>query len=313
MRWAVALGLLVGCGGGGAGIDGGGGGDGGHGADAMIVDDAGPSCGTTWARVATPATDLALMDPAPLNGDRTFRVAATVTLGPCFDLAMPVIDIDAGGHQVDLGLFAWQPLGADCSDVARSIERPIALLLGEGTWTLHADSQTLMVTVASPPDRACNTAIACQMDCDCENGMKCLGGNGLAGEFTQCAVPCELDRDCGGAGDCVTVADGLASACEGADECGDGRPCAGGYDCVTGACTPQTQLGQGSRVTCACDADCAPPLRCVESDYAGRDRRCEIACPTAGPWCNGPHFCGTADQDVADLAPADSVCVYAGE
>jgi hypothetical protein len=41
--------------------------------------------------------------------------------------------------------------------------------------------------------------------------------------------------------------------------------------------------------------------------------RCQLTCQTGGPWCEGAHVCGAADDDAAGLASTDSVCVWLGE
>ncbi|MCE9572126.1 MAG: hypothetical protein K8W52_03110, partial [Deltaproteobacteria bacterium] len=90
------------------------------------------------------------------------------------------------------------------------------------------------------------------------------------------------------------------------------HPCGTGYTCTAGACASDTALSSATRVGCACDADCAAPLRCVEPAAPGGARRCEVACPTPGPWCSLGHVCGLAEADVAGLAASDSVCGWVG-
>ncbi len=75
---------------------------------------------------------------------------------------------------------------------------------------------------------------------------------------------------------------------------------------------PGFTLSQESRGPCDCDSDCAEPLRCVRGGGES-EARCQLACPTGGPWCEGAHFCGRAEDDAAGLASTDSVCVWAGE
>ncbi len=322
-RWILVVSLITGCGSGGGNVDAGDGDGDGDGDGAVVVDapvlpDAGPTCGVTWQRVEVPTSVLTLLDPAPLNGARGVRVSVLATMGDCDLLAMPAISFTLESEDAFIQMFAFRPLGTDCTDGATQVQRPVLLDLYPGQWRIHAGSppgtETITVVVAQPPDRACNPNLACEMDCDCPEGQRCLGGYGIAGPFTSCAVPCELDRDCAGTGVCNDfTADGLQFYCETGTECDGSRPCPSGYDCNNGVCELPVVLGSQTRVTCDCDADCEAPLRCVEADYFGRERRCELACPTAGPWCNGAHFCGGYGQDVANLAPTDSVCVWAGD
>jgi hypothetical protein len=175
---------------------------------------------------------------------------------------------------------------------------------------------SITIAVGAPPGRACGGVAGCEMDCDCTStrpGERCLGGYGLGGPFTACATPCEVDRDCGGDGRCESADDGLEQVCyDVGPECSVDRPCPSGFDCAGGACVASFTLGQGTRVPCSCDADCAAPLSCM-ADADGEGARCEMACPTDGPWCSGPHFCATRYQDISGLAGVDGVCGWVGE
>jgi hypothetical protein len=265
-----------------------------------------------------PIQSIELMDPAVIHTERTARLAITAQLEGCDDLAMPQLAVEV--PDVIVGVQAWRPTDG-CAEPPRSVRRPLALRFpAAGTWTVHADGDAadpLTVDVQAPP-RACEpsgSGFDCELDCDCPGGELCLGGNGFAGPFTQCARPCELDRDCAGDGRCVSIPDGLEFHCEASfPECDGATLCPAGYACQAGACMPEFLLGAATRVTCACDADCAPGLRCAEAQLPDRERRCEVLCPTSSAaWCSAQHFCGAASQDTAGLAPADSVCVWAGE
>lgn len=304
--------MLAGCGGGASA-------DAGAGIDALARPDAGPSCGITWDLVPVSVNEVRLLDPAPLNGGRTTRVLLTVEVNACDERAMFAVGRTFESKDVIIEARAWRPLGMDCPPSTQIVERPLALMLeSPGQWTIHAGAATpITVDVGIPPSRPCldgGGQGGCDLDCDCTAGEVCLGGNGLAGTFTACARPCELDRDCNGEGSCISATDGLAYYCDaGIAECDAGKTCPGGYACSAGACALEPPLGAATRQACECDADCDAPLRCVEAAYPDRTRHCEVTCQTDGSWCNGPHYCASAQMDVAGTAPADSVCIWAGE
>jgi hypothetical protein len=274
-------------------------------------DGAGSVCSWQLAPAAAPIEALGA-DPGPFNPDRTARVQMQTELAPCEELAIPRIDIDEGSATATIELQVFRSDG-DCAGAPRTITRSIALRLPSvARWTVTAGDRSVELDVEASPDRACGVDAPCAMDCDCAEGLRCLSGSGFAGPFTECGLPCELDRDCGGQGICQSIADGLAFACVGEPECSADRPCPKGWQCDDGACAPRFTLDQDARRACACDDDCESPLRCTR---AGPDEpgRCEIACPTDGPWCQGAHVCGEAGMDVAGLAETDSVCVFLGE
>jgi hypothetical protein len=140
---------------------------------------------------------------------------------------------------------------------------------------------------------------------------------GLGGAFTGCARPCEHDRDCAGTGTgaCLDLEDGHFRICDATPECTETFPCPDGFACAPDQiCEPTFTLGQGTRVACTDDRDCAGGLRCIEATRpADGTRRCEAACRTGGAWCQGPHACGPATADLAGLAASDSVCGSLGE
>ncbi len=292
--------------------------------DAAVAIDAsgtpdGPRACALWTRTDLAATKApSSMDPVAVTTARTTRILVTGSIFSCDLPAMTVVTYDQDNRRAFAPISVFRP-DPVCPTIPTPITRPIALRFpAQGTWTVYAGPDTsapsITIVVGAPPDRACGVAGSCAMDCDCAgNGARCLGGYGFAGPFTQCARPCELDRDCAGAGTCESFDDGLELACQpGTAECGVDAPCWSGYDCVDGTCVATFTLDQSTRIPCSCDADCGEPLRCLE-DADGGGARCELACPTDGAWCSGPHFCATFYQDVSGLAAVDGVCGWVGE
>lgn len=307
------------------------GGGGGGPIDAAVVDGAvdaaidapacldcdGPPACAPWLPTRRPARSLDLYDErAPITSARTFRVVIEYD-GREDDLpAMPDLVRGNGILTITPRVFApLVPTGAG-PRIRRLI---VPLVLPTGTWRLVADAPapapTLAVTVGPAPLRPCGLPIGCAMDCDCNQqaGERCLSGTGFGGGFTACARPCELDRDCGGRGSCQSIPDGLADTCQdGPPECSANAPCPTGFACQQGGCMPTFVLDGATRHPCTCDGDCAVGLRCLAASPAAPGR-CQAECPTGGPWCQGPHVCGTAAQDVSGLATTDSVCGWVGE
>lgn len=319
---ALLIGIAVGaCGGGNGAVADAGAEDAGVENDAFVRPDAGPSCGVTWELVPATINAVTLLDPAPLNSARTTRVLVTVEANACDERAMFTVARTFESLDTIIEARVWRPLGIACPPSTQIFERPVELMLQTpGTWTIHAGAATpITVDIGIAPSRPCMTGQGgCDLDCDCPAGEACLGGSGFAGPFTACARPCELDRDCGGEGTCISANDGLDFYCDsGTPECDAAAACPTGYACNAGACELSPTLAAATRKACACDDDCEVPLRCVEPAYPGATRHCEAVCFTGdtgdGAWCNGPHFCGSAPMDVAGTAPADSVCVWAGE
>ncbi|MEZ4404252.1 MAG: hypothetical protein R3B06_29790 [Kofleriaceae bacterium] len=311
-RWMfvlVALAASSACGGGGTAID--------AGPDAVIDGadgcagcDAPPAC-ARWTTAPAPARALSVVDdPGPFTEGRTFRVAVEYDAGARELAAMPTVERAAA--TVTITPRTFRPL-LDSPGASERRRLVVPLSLPAGTWQIRADggAAPLDLSVGPAPLRPCGVSGACELDCDCAAGERCLAGVGLAGRFTACARPCEVDRDCGGRGVCASLEDGLTDTCTlGTPECGPGAPCPAGFVCADGACAPSFTLTQTSRHFCACDSDCDPGLRCVVGDSAGR---CQAVCPTDGPWCQGAHVCGPAAADVSGLATTDSVCGFLGE
>jgi hypothetical protein len=76
---------------------------------------------------------------------------------------------------------------------------------------------------------------------------------------------------------------------------------------------PHFVLSQTTRHECTCDGDCAAGLRCVQPADESAPARCQAICPTDGPWCQGPHVCGSIDDDLSGLAGTDAVCGFVGD
>jgi hypothetical protein len=315
MRRALALIVLAACGGGGTSPD--------AQPDARSIDaatapDGAPACGATWRFERRGGTSVAMIDPAPLNSGRTVRVKVGIELAPCEQLGMITSGRTFESLDISIDLGVWIPIGLPCPTGAVHIDRPVSLTLETpGTWHIGTGTAApLTVQVAAAPTHACGANPgACDLDCDCNAaaGERCLGSTGFAGPLTMCVRPCELDRDCGGDGQCKTLGPGLEFACSSDPECDADHACAAGFTCTAGACVIDTALSSATRHPCGCDADCAAPLRCVEPTAPGAARRCEVACPTGGPWCSLGHVCGLASADVASLAASDSVCGWVGD
>jgi hypothetical protein len=277
--------------------------------------DAPPGACAKWTLSPQPARTIELYDePLPINGARTFRVAIRYDATSTDLTAMPTITREPGTITIGVNSFGSdQPGGV--TEMRRLIV-PLLLPAGNGRIVARAPAPApaISVTVRPAPARPCGVVGACAMDCDCNQarGERCLSATGLVGGFTQCARPCEVDRDCGGRGRCESVDDGLSEVCSTQPECDVTTPCPVGFGCQAGACQPTFVLNQASRGPCACDGDCASGLRCVGGSLAAPGR-CQAVCPTGGPWCQGPHFCGTANQDVSGLATTVSVCGWIGE
>jgi hypothetical protein len=294
--------------------------------DTPLNGDASPPDGrgvAIWSLETAAIRTIDSFDPVEVNPERTTRVLVTIELDDCEDLAMPAFTWNEVDREVMVEMRVWQPRNAPCSGVPALVSRPVSLKLPTpGTWTVRpgpdgAGGDPITIDVADAPLSICNPdlTVTCAVDCDCPSNQACLGASGLAGPFTQCAKPCELDRDCNGRGRCISVDDGLSHYCdESAPECDDLNPCSAGYSCADRVCEPDFLLGEATRVTCSGDGDCTAPLRCVEGTQPDRPARCELACPTeSGTWCSDTYYCGAAADDTAELAPADSVCVWAGE
>ncbi len=289
--------------------------------------DAGPSGGNdggadscaTWTLKPTTASALEPMDQPPYETGRTTRVAVTTELTECAERAMPTVALDTGSLTATITISVWRQTGGDCVPAEGTIVRPILMQIPDpGEWTIVVEgAEPLKVTIEDGPAGQCGAGGGdCRRDCDCDAGEVCLRGTGIGGPFSACVRTCELDRDCGGDGLCADVADGLNRTCATGDECErDGtRDCPEGYACDvdSASCSPSFTLSQEARGPCACDSDCTSGLHCVRAqpDYDGH---CEVACPTAGPWCEGAHVCGAAADDASGIATTDSVCVWLGE
>lgn len=289
----------------------------GDGGDAGEPGDGG-AC-AVWQLQPSAAVSTLRLESGAHNADKTLRVLVETSLGACELPAIPEVDVSDEKRSASIRLMVWRQVEGDCAGEEVAIVRAIPLRIGAaGKWTIESAGESVQVDVEPAPDRACGVPVGtqCAMDCDCaEEGedLRCLSGSGIAGPFNQCGRVCEFDRDCGGEGTCESIADGLSFACSGIAECGElGLDCPGGWSCAGEICQPDFSLDAVSRRECTCDDDCEAPLHCVR---AGDDAtgRCELQCPTTGPWCDGAHVCGDAAMDAAGLAETDSICVSIGE
>lgn len=282
----------------------------------------GPAVCTSLAYDQRDVAAIALYEDATrINAARSFRVALEYDATPCDELAMPTWEVISANHTVAFTANVFAPRGP-CPGLPIRRTRVVTLRLDAGTWTLTgtgaATPPTATVMVGLAPGTPCTNnpqpGGTCRQDCDCSAGESCIAGSGLGGPFVQCARPCELDRDCL-SGSCTSVEDGLSLTCDSSmPECGGpGGACPAGYSCSGASCVNDVFLSSTTRHECSCDSDCASPLRCVQPSIPGRVARCEVACPTGGGWCSGAHACGLAVQDLAGLAPTDSVCGSLGE
>lgn len=285
--------------------------------DASTIDsvtDADGACGQ-WAVSPAPASNLRLFDPAPIGATRTLRVAFDVVLSACDELGAVRIVNAPLATQITITPFRVRQIAGTCQGTPRTVMRVAEVHVATaGTKTITLDAtpaQTLTVTVGAGPNPACRTQrTTCLADCDCDEavGERCLGVMQGTTPTTMCARPCELDRDCGGTR-CAdpNVPGALPFTCTSAPECDATRPCSAGFACMSGACTPSFTLNPTTRHACACDAECAAGMRCV--DAAGDEpATCEAVCHSNGAWCDqGPHTClGAVDADF-------SVCGWIGE
>jgi len=304
-------------------IDGSGAGDGGDVDATQAIDaaiDAAGACGlspVTWRLEEKTVTGLAHGDRAPVNVSRSTRFLVTVKMQPsCEEPAMLVFTPDALKPSGRITAFTFKAVGKTCPEPAVDVVRPIVVHLPtRDVWAISAGEHEVRVNVALSPAPACTDTPnpTCARDCQCATtrGEVCLGNEpGESPLTTRCVRPCEYDRDCGGQQCLGEVAVGPDHVCAaGAAECGEGRPeCPAGHACTAGVCTPEFVLGEETRHPCTCDAECAKGLRCVESATPGQVRRCEVVCPTSGPWCGDKHACGAANKDSDGLAASDSVC-----
>lgn len=288
-------------------------------ADSFVFPDAGAAC-FRWQLIEVPVGELVVIDPAPLNPERSMRVRIQYTAGGCDTLAQPIVRFPPATTNVSITARTWRRVGAMCAEDARTVSRVVTFVPPMGRTAVHATPGGVeeAITVAAAPARACDPGLAaCEMDCDCGAGEACLGGTGLGGTFTQCARPCEVDLDCAG-GLCTGFDDGLDGICDDSSPgCDDTRPCPTGFTCDGGACAPAFVLNGSSRKECECDADCDPGLSCVRPTDPADPQRCEARCLTgtagSSAVCQGPHVCGDAADDAAGVAVTDSVCVFVGE
>jgi hypothetical protein len=278
--------------------------------------DARPQDAVRWRLGDRPPTRIyRFEDNLAVAAGRSTRVAVEHARTTCDVPAMTNVAVDDQARTVTITPRIFAQIPGGCA--AAMTTRHVTLTLGAGTWTIGGGSAApITLTVEPAPARACGVS-PCSLDCDCDTaaGERCLGGQGLAGEFLACVTPCEYDRDCGGDGACVDLADGHFRACDAQPECTSMFPGPRGFGCtVDAACEPTFTLTAGTRHECSTDQDCDLGLRCVEATVAGGGvNRCEATCKSDAGWCQGAHICGPASADLGNLARTDSVCGFLGD
>jgi len=273
----------------------------------------------TWMLVTVPADMLVVHDAAP-NTARSVRIKASYSRNACDEWAVPEVTVDAASRAVTIELRVWRPYGIACPPVAEPDVRWITLRLEVvGTWSVvnapPAGAAPVTIDVTAPPRRECGAdpGTLCAMDCDCPAGERCLSAYGAVA-VTDCMRPCEVLLDCE-MGTCAPYDKSDALACQtvggGCGSCPAGFECVGGVEGIS-TCQPTFELNSSTRHACGCDADCAPPLRCVDF---GLDRapQCEMRCETTSDrWCSVAHTClgWPFGPGVEGL---ESVCEWIGE
>lgn len=261
--------------------------------------------------------ELTLMESLDVHSGRSFRVQASYTQSNgCHSRAMAQVEVDTATRTVNVTVRDWIENGVGCTEIARLDRRTITLQLESGDWTIRDASPggtaRLAITIGPGIRAPCvPDGGDCLQNCDCLGREVCLSTTGLGGPFTACAEPCEEDLDCSmPGGRCLSADDGFDLTCAATSSGCSATGCPEGYACEGASCTPTFTLGSSTRHTCACDSECEPGLSCVVGPGGSR---CEVACPTGGSWCSGPHFCAEAEMDVAGLAADDAVCGWVGE
>jgi hypothetical protein len=277
-----------------------------------VPPDSDPACGE-WTVAMTTGTNLRLADRGSTHYalGRAVRLAYDLPLTACEQTSMGVVTYFGDDPQMPaVTPYVLRQVGGACTGTAGTVVDVVEYYPptpGAYMALLTADSSVAAFTVDPEPTPGCDpTRTPCVTDCDCDTtaGERCIG----TATSTTCARTCELDRDCNGAGRCTDQ-----HVCDDQPECDGTHACPDGFACTAGACTPTFTLSQTTRHECACDADCDPGLRCVRPMFTSGPSRCQAMCETAGPWCQGPHVCGSASSDISGLATTDSVCGWIGD
>ena len=107
----------------------------------------------TWARVERAADTIASIDPAPVNTDRTTRVALVAEVAACDQPAMPIVRYDPATRRAFAPMAVLEP-AITCPPSTQTLTRPVELRLpSPGTWTIYAGADasapSLTIDVAS--------------------------------------------------------------------------------------------------------------------------------------------------------------------
>jgi hypothetical protein len=263
--------------------------------------------GCAWKRTSVNVLGGTLLETRPVTVGRAARIRIDVEQCPGDIAGATGYGWTLENEYLVIDASVWRA-GPDC-DEPEVVTRDVAVDFAyEGTWTFLTEE----ITVGPTPGGACGSdpVSACERDCDCPDGERCLSG---AGDVHRCAQPCELSRECGGDGRCGD-GDGLTGVClREVDECDGDHACPAGFACDGGGCQPTFTLSGATRHDCDCDDDCDTGMRCVEHPPtvdSGVTRRCEALCLTPSDvWCQGPHTCNAQASIEYDFG----VCAWVGD
>lgn len=289
--------------------------------------DAGSDAGRPDAAATCPATRVWQLEPRrlvpkatnliglPPRAGATERLEVQVQLlGGCEELAGVQVMIHPGGATdfIELKASAWVPVDEAC-DPSAPVATTIVSIPGREQGNPHVtvrDGEDGAILWSYNYDRryACTggtdcscgpgspagtgaRGAVCLTDCSCQWPLACVGFEGPAGPEWRCEAPCVTRASCGGAR-CSGRAELPPRVCVSEPTCAAAGDCAAGFECQAGRCADVRPGGYGP---CACDAQCAPGLRCLEFGGGGY---CEIPCssiedcpsPFTDWSCDG-HFC----------------------
>jgi len=207
-----------------------------------------------WELAQTGILRFELLDPAPYEVGRVTRVLAYVeTSGEdCAEYAGHEVAVDPATRLAHVAISLWRKVDAlagPCAPAAEPTRVVVNLRsLTAGTWTVMdgsagatGDPVTATVEVA-PCDATCSCpdrpgdrgqGVDCTLDCQCREGLVCLGYLGLDGTLERtCQPSCSDDRDCRTDERCVDHDDGPSRTCELMPMgCNPATPCPAGQQC----------------------------------------------------------------------------------